>query len=103
MRRRSFLMASLAFATLGIAGQATEPAVDGPTANLEQTLKNELRARRPVEFEFIHMVAVKVQTKELPAELVQSTFLWARKHRPYPYQYFERGLRVRAQRIGIDL
>jgi hypothetical protein len=34
---------------------------------------------------------------------VQSTFLWARPKKPYPFPYFENGLRLRAAKRGISL
>lgn len=79
---------------------STNPAPGVTIADLEQQLKSGLRARRPVEFEFIHAVVVMVQEGDLPIDLVQSTFLWARRHKPYPYPYFERGLRDRAAKAG---
>jgi len=72
-------------------------------ADLEQQLKSGLKARRPVEFDFIHLVVVKVKNGNLPIDLVQSTYLWAIRHKPYPYPYFERGLRERAAKAGYAL
>jgi len=69
-------------------------------ADLEQQLKSGLKARRPVEFEFIKTVVQKVKDDDLPIELVQSTFLWAKRRQPFPYPYFERGLKERANRAG---
>lgn len=73
------------------------------SADLEQQLKSGLKARRPVEFEFIRSVVQKVKDKQLSIELVQSTYLWARRKQPYPYPFFERGLKERAAREGISL
>jgi hypothetical protein len=39
----------------------------------------------------------------LPLELVVSTFRWARPKRPYGFPYFERALKVRAAKLGIEL
>jgi hypothetical protein len=72
-------------------------------ADLEQTLKSGLKARRPVEFEFISVVVLKVKNNELPLDLVQSTFLWARRQKPYQYPYFERALRERATKLGYTV
>jgi hypothetical protein len=44
-----------------------------------------------------------VKAKQLPYDLVQSTFMWARVKRPYPFPYFETGLRTRAARQGIKI
>ena len=79
------------------------PQTSGAVASLEQALKSGLRARRPIEFNFIAIVIEKVNANELPIDLVQSTYLWARKKKPYPYPYFERALRERAAKQGITL
>ena len=70
---------------------------------LKQQLQVGLLARTPEEQAFVDKVVAMVDSGDLPFSLVQSTFLWARRHRPYPMQYFERGLRVRAHELGIDI
>ena len=75
-------------------------------ANLKQQLEKGLKARRPKEFEFVDQVVTMVGNDTLPLELVKSTFLWARKKAittRYPFPYFERGLRIRAAKRGIDI
>lgn len=52
---------------------------------------------------FIEYVVDQVQHNQLPASLVESTFLWARKKPMYRFQYFKRGLILRAQQLGIAL
>ena len=113
MERRSWLKwlaIVIAFFTgVAVAESAEEPVrQDSPmpgvtVLDLEQTLKSGLKARRPVEFDFIRLVVLKVKDNEIPIELVQSTFLWARRQAAVPYPYFERGLRERAARLGIAL
>jgi hypothetical protein len=47
-----------------------------------------------------------VEDKQLPIELVKSTFEWVRRakqHKRSLVPYFERALRLRAARLGIDL
>jgi hypothetical protein len=56
-----------------------------------------------VEFAFIEQVVERVKAKQIPISLVQTTFAWARRHQPYPYPYFERGMRERAQKLGVTL
>ena len=85
--------------TAGAQGGSIAPG--GP--NLKTTLEKGLKARRPEEFAFIALVVAKVEERTLPRPLVESTFLWARGKRPFPTVYFERGLRVRAKRLGIAL
>jgi hypothetical protein len=74
------------------------------TADLQDRLEKGLKARRPVEFEFIEKVVAHVESGELPVELVDRTFFWARKREPQrPFQHFERALKILARRIGVDL
>ncbi|HZZ28018.1 MAG TPA: hypothetical protein VFE46_08445 [Pirellulales bacterium] len=70
---------------------------------LRQQLQVGLLARTPDEQAFVDEVVDMVNSGDLPFSLVQSTFLWARRHRPYPMQYFERALRVRASELGIGI
>ena len=72
-------------------------------AGLKDQLDGGLKARRPEEFAFIAKVCTMVDLKQLPYDMVKGTFMWARKKRPYPYPYFERGLRLRAAQRGIKL
>lgn len=95
-------------AVLAEAQDTTPPGTSTPMpgltiADLEQQLKSGLKARRPLEFEFIKTVVQKVQDDELPIDLVQSAFLWAKRRQPFPYPYFERGLKERASRAGYDV
>jgi hypothetical protein len=76
---------------------------DGAQVNFKQQLEQGLYARRPEEFAFIARVVRMVELNQLSRLLVDSTFQWARKKRPYPYVYFERGLKVRAARLGINV
>ncbi len=80
--------------------------VAAEVGDLKNVLEKGLRARRPQEFEFVDVVVTMVGNDTLPLDLVRSTFLWARKKAkttPYPFPYFERGLRVRAARMGIKI
>jgi hypothetical protein len=78
------------------------PVARGKSVSLKDQLEKGLKARRPQEFAFIARVAALVEQGKLPRKLVDSTFLWARSSR-HPFQYFERGLKVRARRLGIPL
>jgi len=62
-----------------------------------------LRAGTPDEQRFIDRVAYLVDKKVLPLDLVESTFLWAKKKPHYKFQYFKRALIVRAKQQGIAL
>ena len=70
---------------------------------LKQQLETGLLARTPQEQDFVAEVVALVDSGDLPLSLVQSTFLWARRKRPYPMPYFEHALKVRAAAMGIGL
>ena len=72
-------------------------------ANLKQQLEGGLRIQRPQDFAFIDRVVVMVENKQLPLDMVKSTFAWSRTKEPYPFVYFERGLRARAAKRGINI
>jgi hypothetical protein len=101
------LMLGMSGAAL-VAAEGTEGAVAnrgenfrGPT--LQERLEKGLKARRPSEFAFLADVARRVEEGTLPRNLVDSTFFWARNKRPYPYTYFERGLKERAKKLGLTI
>jgi hypothetical protein len=68
------------------------------------TLRAGLRTANPGEEAYLTYVATLVAQGRLPVELVESTFLWARR-KPYPkkFQYFKFALITRASQIGITL
>ena len=106
MRRISCLL-SLALLSAAVPSRADEPllAVTGSqaTPDLKDVLEKGLRARRPEEFAFIATVLTHVNNGTLPRDLVEGTFLWARKHPQNEFQYFEFALRDRAKKIGVTL
>jgi hypothetical protein len=82
------------------------PAIeDGKTAvTLESRLTTGLKARRPEDVEFVERVAEMVRTGQLPAKVVDSTFLWAiRRRQSYPFPAFQKALRIQADRLGVDI
>ncbi len=82
------------------------PATDGekPALTLESRLTTGLKARRPEDVEFVERVAEMVRAGQLPAKVVDSTFLWAiRRGRSYPFPAFQRALRIQADRLGITI
>jgi hypothetical protein len=78
---------------------------DGKTAaTLESRLKTGLKARRPEDVEFVERVAEMVRTGQLPAKVVDSTYLWAiRRRQSYPFPAFQKALRIQADRLGIAI
>lgn len=70
----------------------------------ERQLNAILKTRRDEEKKFVHEVVVKVREGKIPAKLVNTSFDWVRKKRPttnYPFIYFERVLRLQADRLKI--
>jgi hypothetical protein len=67
-------------------------------------IKAALRTATPEEGGFVDRVVGLARAGKIPAELVESTFDWARK-KPYAhrFQYFQRGLTLRAAKAGITL
>ena len=84
-----------------VASDSEAIAVAQQDLTLKEVLEKGLRVRRPAEFAFIGRVVDMVDDGKLPLGLVQGTFNWARKKKPYPFPYFERGLKQRAAKIGI--
>jgi len=66
-------------------------------------MKIALATATPEEEGFIAYVLDRVEKGTLPEDLVQSTFLWARKKRIHKFQYFKSGLILRAAEKGIQL
>lgn len=73
------------------------------TIDMKTTLQKGLKARTPEEFEFIDRVVALVEMKALPISLVQSTYTWARRVPRIPMPYFQRALRLRAKRLGVEI
>ena len=73
--------------------------------SLKDTLEKGLRARRPVEFQFIAQVVTLVDQGQLPRKLVLGTFHYARKkgNPKYPFPYFQQALILRAAKIGVQI
>jgi hypothetical protein len=67
------------------------------------TMKAALKTVTDKENAFVDRVLDMVKKKELPAAMVASTFDWARKKPKFKFQYFRKGLTVRAADIGVTL
>jgi hypothetical protein len=67
------------------------------------SMKAVLRTATPEEDGFIDRVLMLVDRGTLPLDMVESTFLWARKKPQRKFQYFKWGLTYRAQQQGINL
>jgi hypothetical protein len=74
------------------------------TPTFEDRLKAGLLCRRPEEFAFIALVAAKVQTGELPQDMVLNTMKYAiRKRARFPFFYFQYALIRQAAALDVDL
>jgi hypothetical protein len=68
-----------------------------------ETMKAALHTASPEDNGFIDRILNKVRRGALSADLVDTTFVWA-KHKPrYRFQYFKYGLIHRANELGIRL
>ena len=75
-------------------------------ASLRDQLEKGLKARLPADFAFVDTVVTMVDNRQLPLDLVRSSFLWVRKNRSnkrYMMFYFEQVLRKRAAEKGITI
>lgn len=76
----------------------------GDVASLSDQLKSVLRARRPVEFEFIARVVELVDQGQLPYDMVIAVMKYATgKRAKIPYPYFEQGIRIKAAELGVEI
>ncbi len=71
--------------------------------DLETQLQKGLRARRPVEFEYIRQIVELVKDGKLPYQMVVTTFGRARFQRKQQLQYFQLALQARTQGLGIKM
>ncbi|SRR5260221_14791237 len=100
------LAAGLLVGSLLFGFDATVRAADTGTSStpkLKDTLEKGLKARLQSEFAFIKTVVEKVDDGTLPRSIVESTFLWARRKPVHAFEYFQEGLKVRAEQIGVTL
>ena len=66
-------------------------------------IKAALRTEAPEEDGFVDYVVGLVDRGTLPRGLVEGTLQWARRKSQHRFQYFQRGLIVRAARMGIRI
>ena len=71
--------------------------------DLKTQLEKGLKARRPVEFQYIDQIIQLVESGDLPRDLVTTTFVWARKKPSRQLQYFQFALQTRAKKLPVVL
>ena len=75
-----------------------------PIGQLEEQLINGLRATRVEQQAFLKKVVTLTSQKKLDQRLVTAIYGWSRRRQPlYPFPFFERGIRIEAQKRGIVL
>ncbi len=79
-------------------------AAETPSRLSAGVIKAALRTAEPEEGGFIEYVVYLADMGVLPRSILNGTFEWARR-KPvrYRFQYFKRGLTVRAARAGISI
>ncbi len=90
----------------GRTSQAAPPVLGSGISGLtyKQELEKGLKARRPTDFTFISSVVTKVENGQLPQQVVNETFDYARRQsNQYPFIYFQFAIRKRAQKLGVAL
>lgn len=66
-------------------------------------IKAGLKTAAPEEDGFVDRVVGLANRGTIPPKLVDSTFQWAREKPRHKFQYFKRGLILRARKIGVEL
>jgi len=98
----ALLVASPSLAQTSSHKPANQPVAPGGP-DLKTTLEKGLKARRPVEFQFIRKVVWLVNHGKMPISVVETNFLYARRKLPYPMPYFMKTMEIRAQQLGVKL
>ncbi|MGE0605776.1 MAG: hypothetical protein AB7O62_01530 [Pirellulales bacterium] len=70
---------------------------------LRETLEKGLKARRPVEFQYLAKISRMVDRKQLSENMVRATFGWARKRPGRPLQQFQFALYEIAKEQGVEV
>lgn len=83
-------------------GQCPQSAQAADWLNAE-LLKAALHTATPEEDGFIEHVVGLVERGKLPAQIVQSAYLWAQKRPKYRFQYFKRAVIYLAAQRGIQI
>lgn len=105
-----FLLVCATFACCGETANAQEASfLDEELApalveQYEQKLNAILKTRSDQERVFVAQLVANVQAGTVPIKLVSTSFRWVQQNRPlsnYPFIYFEKVLRLQADKIGV--
>ena len=104
-RIRSSLAVALVLAVTAVADtRAADPSSRSAVASLEDRLKSGLRVQAPQDADFCDRVVRLVRDGDLPAQVVDSTYLWAvRRGKQYPFPAFKYALQAKAAKLGVRL
>ena len=99
------------FRALATQGVSDRPQAGRRQASLEERLIFGLQARSPSDLRFVEAVVDTVNRRELPQQLVDRTFFWARNRTPQsaghfvrrPFIYFRPALEIQASRLRIAI
>jgi hypothetical protein len=97
MGARHLGLALLLAALLATSTRATTFTLDAAT------IKAALHTDSREAGDFIEQVIARVGQGDLPARMVEATFLWARKKPKYQFQFFKHAIQAEAKRRGITL
>lgn len=104
LRRSALVLLALTLNVPSARAAENDLATRDAIASLEERLTAGLKARTPAEVAFCARVAELVRTGRLPAQVVDSTYLWAvRRGRKYPFPAFQYALRAKAEKLGVTL
>ena len=77
----------------------------GQFVEYERLLNSILKTRRDEERQFVALLVQQVRLGRIPSKLVSTSYGWVRNKRPrtnYPFIYFERVLRLQAERVNLE-
>ncbi|MFM8986754.1 MAG: hypothetical protein ACKONH_12000 [Planctomycetia bacterium] len=104
LRRSALVLLALTLNVPSARAAENDLATRDAIASLEERLTAGLKARTPAEVAFCARVAELVRTGRLPAQVVDSTYLWAvRRGRKHPFPAFQYALRAKAEKLGVTL
>ena len=84
----------------------TDEGVELRFAEYEEKIQAILKTRLPEEKEFVSKVLKLVREGKLPERVMETSYKWALNKHPdsnYPFVYFERVLRIQANKLRIEL
>jgi hypothetical protein len=82
---------------------ATAAQVKGESVTLHDRLTGVLKPRTEKERLFVNYVVARVENGQLPVEIVNAAFNYARNKKPYPFPYFQQVLPRIAAQAGYPL